>query len=381
MKSLLLFSALFISTVGSAQNMILNPGFENHALPPGCLTNQTDVQVTTALDNVTAFYFGTSPGIDIGVNAACYAGGANSGATHIVLARLFNEQMSEAFSFDLTNSIVAGNTYNISFYAANSNVGTPETLLIGVSGSQTAFGTQVSAIPLGSSALYVQYSASFVAPSGGAYLTIQPLLSDDFWFGLDDFYLENTCTSTSGSSLISACDAYTVPSGDETYVSTGVYNDTIPNAAGCDSILTLDVTVNPLPIVSYTADVLIGCAPLSVVFTNTSTATAGLINNCQWDFGNGVSDVGCTTLNYIYNTPGLYSVTLTTTTDLTCTDSITYTDYILVNDCAGIDELNTNTKELVKIVDPMGRETTPQKNRVLIYMYSDGTIKRVFEFE
>lgn len=53
-----------------------------------------------------------------------------------------------------------------------------------------------------------------------------------------------------------------------------------------------------------------------------------------------------------------------------------------INPCnVGIEELTGGEKELVKVVDLMGRETTPQKNMVLIYVYSDGTTKRVFEFE
>lgn len=56
--------------------------------------------------------------------------------------------------------------------------------------------------------------------------------------------------------------------------------------------------------------------------------------------------------------------------------------YTGVNPCnVGIEELIQGEKELVKIVDLMGREVTPQKNRVLIYVYSDGTTERVFEFE
>ncbi len=36
---------------------------------------------------------------------------------------------------------------------------------------------------------------------------------------------------------------YTVPSGDETYTESGIYHDTIPNVAGCDSLLTIYLTV------------------------------------------------------------------------------------------------------------------------------------------
>ena len=48
---------------------------------------------------------------------------------------------------------------------------------------------------------------------------------------------------------------------------------------------------------------------------------------------------------------------------------------------ADLDELTLGTQELVKIVDLMGRETTYAPNRVLIYIYSDGTTKRVFSLE
>lgn len=52
-----------------------------------------------------------------------------------------------------------------------------------------------------------------------------------------------SCTNSTASVLVSECETYTVPSGDETYTSSGTYMDTIPNAGGCDSIITLDVTI------------------------------------------------------------------------------------------------------------------------------------------
>jgi hypothetical protein len=48
---------------------------------------------------------------------------------------------------------------------------------------------------------------------------------------------------------------------------------------------------------------------------------------------------------------------------------------------ADIDELSPNSAELVKVVDLLGRETTITPNTSLIYIYSDGTIKRVFKLE
>lgn len=46
----------------------------------------------------------------------------------------------------------------------------------------------------------------------------------------------------------------------------------------------------------------------------------------------------------------------------------------------GIDELQLN-KELVKIVDLMGRPTEPTPNKILIYYYSDGTIIKQLKSE
>lgn len=56
-------------------------------------------------------------------------------------------------------------------------------------------------------------------------------------------YEYQNCNNTYSAITITACDIYTVPSGDETYTSSGSYSDTIPNAAGCDSIITINLTV------------------------------------------------------------------------------------------------------------------------------------------
>lgn len=43
---------------------------------------------------------------------------------------------------------------------------------------------------------------------------------------------------------VSGCHSYTVPSGDETYTSSGMFSDTIQNIAGCDSLITINLTIN-----------------------------------------------------------------------------------------------------------------------------------------
>ena len=66
---------------------------------------------------------------------------------------------------------------------------------------------------------------------------------DDYDAYAGSAYLFWNCATTSNFS-VTACNSYTVPSGDETYTTSGTYYDTISNAAGCDSIMTIDITIN-----------------------------------------------------------------------------------------------------------------------------------------
>lgn len=54
------------------------------------------------------------------------------------------------------------------------------------------------------------------------------------------------------------------------------------------------------------------------------------------------------------------------------------------NSCSpvlSLEEANSEPKKLVKIMDLMGRESEVKPNTVLIYVYSDGTSNKVFQFE
>ena len=51
------------------------------------------------------------------------------------------------------------------------------------------------------------------------------------------------CNNTFSSISPTACISYTSPSGNYTWFSNGTYMDTIPNQAGCDSIITINLTI------------------------------------------------------------------------------------------------------------------------------------------
>lgn len=52
-----------------------------------------------------------------------------------------------------------------------------------------------------------------------------------------------TCATSFATVTTNACASYTAPSG-AIYTQSGMFSDTIPNAAGCDSVITLDLTID-----------------------------------------------------------------------------------------------------------------------------------------
>lgn len=123
---------------------------------------------------------------------------------------------------------------------------------------------------------------TYTVPSGDETYSTSGTYSDTIpnTLGCDSLITINLTIGTSSSSTISpvACAAYTVPSGDETYTISGTYLDTIPNAVGCDSLLTINLTINQ---------------------ASTSTTTISECDSYVWTDGN------------TYTTSGMYTQVLT----------------------------------------------------------------------
>lgn len=47
----------------------------------------------------------------------------------------------------------------------------------------------------------------------------------------------------------------------------------------------------------------------------------------------------------------------------------------------GINNISKTNKKVVRILDEMGRDTKPESDKVLIYLYDDGTIERKFKIK
>lgn len=115
-----------------------------------------------------------------------------------------------------------------------------------------------------------------------------------------------------------------------TPLASGSYTAYITDANNCVDSTTVSFVVNPVPVAALTGDVLAGCAPLCVNFTDGSTVGGnGTINQWYWDFGDGFTSTSQNP-THCYSVAGTYSVTLTVTTSDGCTNTIVMPNYINV---------------------------------------------------
>ena len=194
------------------------------------------------------------------------------------------------------------------------------------------------------------------------------LAGTDPAFSLDDVEVTaEVCNTTTSSVTLDACETYTVPSGHETYTTSGVYEDTIQNVQGCDSIITIDLTIIDIdttvtenapnlvsnhPGASY--QWLIGCDTMPTVISGETSQSIDITS---------------------YSNPGYYSVEITANG---CVDTSTciYADFfgltewasnfkLVPNPTNGNFQINFNDfNEIIdlKIIDLEGREVYNENN-------------------
>lgn len=167
-------------------------------------------------------------------------------------------------------------------------------------------------------------------------VTVNPMpsavISPSTITGCEDLSVSFTDSSTTGGTYAwtfpggspASSAAYTPPA--VVYANPGTYTVTLTaSIGGCTSSTTSTVTVLPRPVPVFSTVPTQGCTPLSVNFTNSTTATAG--NTYTWTFGNGntsnIQNPGGQT--YIANlNDSVYSVELLVTGSNGCADSVTH---------------------------------------------------------
>ncbi|MEI6123531.1 MAG: gliding motility-associated C-terminal domain-containing protein [Bacteroidota bacterium] len=128
----------------------------------------------------------------------------------------------------------AGN-YNVQLIASNAQ------------GSDTIIGQQLITVKSKSqSTLFPVFCQSYSSPSADHVWTHSGIYFDTIpnTIGCDSIITINLTILNSNSAINeTACIRYIAPSGNYIWTTSGIYLDTIPNTMGCDSIITIDLTV------------------------------------------------------------------------------------------------------------------------------------------
>jgi len=123
-------------------------------------------------------------------------------------------------------------------------------------------------------------------------------------------------------------DTSTAQNPTHTYTTPGNYTISLvtQNALGCiDTLIRTDFITISGPTAKFIPSVTADCAPLPVVFTDSSEvfpANSPIIA-WNWDFGDGATSID-QNASHVYTTPGIYDVTLVVTDNQGCRDTLTF---------------------------------------------------------
>jgi hypothetical protein len=133
--------------------------------------------------------------------------------------------------------------------------------------------------------------------------------------------------STASTQTTSACNSYTWPVNGQTYTTSGPQTATLVNSVGCDSVITLNLTINVAPAqpggISGNATV---CQGSSNTYSIPAVPTA---TSYTWTLPVGWT--GSSTTNTITATAGASSGSITVTANNACGSSIVQTMTVTVN--------------------------------------------------
>jgi gliding motility-associated-like protein len=122
-------------------------------------------------------------------------------------------------------------------------------------------------------------------------------------------------TTTYGSFNAAICQGQSYAFNGSNLTSAGAYLDTIANSNGCDSVITLNLTIKPLPLATFTVDRTQICSSEQVVATYTGTMDPNNIHSLTTSGGTIVSGSGVGPYTIEWSTPGTKTLTWIVTLD------------------------------------------------------------------
>ena len=298
-------------------------------------TSTLDVINSTFTDNTSAFgaaiyvFYTTANSTFTNVNILNSTIAFNTSTYNGAVLVLNSSSSFNTAQLSLTNSIVAHNgTSNISTSTSTTtnsggrNIFSDATVPGSVASDQK--GVTLTALNLGSlsynggTTRTIMPSAPSVAMNMGDSLDLSDAQNVPI-MGIREVGAAEFCQATTGIDSVNACITYTWIDGITYNTNNNTAVHTLVNAAGCDSVVTLNLIINQP---SYGTDSIVACDSLIWIdgityFNNTSSPIDTLINS-----------VGCdsiVTLNLIVNHTTYKIDTLFTCDSLTWIDGVTYT--------------------------------------------------------
>ena len=146
-----------------------------------------------------------------------------------------------------------------------------------------------------------------------------------------------------------ACDSYTW--NGITHTTSGVYTYNTTTSAGCDSIATLNLTINEKPVATISQiGIDLEVSMSATYFWNTSATTQTITPTA-----NGLYWCEVTDINGCIGDTAFYEV---------------------INIVSAIKEVKNTDRKILRITNMLGQETPYRKNIVLIYIYDDGNTEK-----
>ncbi|MEO8150979.1 MAG: SBBP repeat-containing protein [Bacteroidia bacterium] len=155
-----------------------------------------------------------------------------------------------------------------------------------------------------------------------------PLLANLTSNGNQDIFIAkySECSNTSATQSITACNSYTWIDGNTYNASNNTATFTLINAAGCDSVITLNLTINQS---TTSTDVIIACNTYIWIDGNTYTANN---NTATYTLTNAAGCDSIITLNLTINPAPVALFTI-------YPDTTTAHNWFALNQCTGIPPL------------------------------------------
>lgn len=111
---------------------------------------------------------------------------------------------------------------------------------------------------------------------------------------------------------------------DPAVAGAGTHTITYTIAGNCGSTSTTNITVNPLPIISFNVDINSGCVPVTSTFTNTTPGAS----NCNWLIDGVPASTSCAMFTHTFTQVNCFDITLVTTDNNGCSNTATINDMV-----------------------------------------------------